>query len=200
MQIFLPRYWILSLALSHSLLLSVHRKYFSDNPLLVSKPIESQTKTKVFSTISNDFIVGHRQQQERKKKSNIDSCFLFRLFEQSYVSSVYRDKSQRRRFFWWGPDWSSSYKISMKNIIKRPFGEKHADLMIKSRTGGLTNRSKSSHFASSLHPLTWRIKNQQHLRWCQTPREDRQPISLKAVNCKSFFKPSRGRIWWVTKW
>lgn len=33
----------------------------------VSEPHERQAKTKVISTIANDFIVEHRQQQERKK-------------------------------------------------------------------------------------------------------------------------------------
>lgn len=91
----------------------------------VSEPHERQSKTKVISTIANDFIAEHRQQQERKKKLNFDSCFFsfaevwethdgdergsntrttWRRDEivEHRKSSLVRDDIYTRRWLWWG--------------------------------------------------------------------------------------------------
>lgn len=65
----------------------------------MSKPLESQTKTKVFPTIGNDFIVNADNNKKEKKTSTSILVFflLLRLFEQLW-RRVYSDKRTKTRF------------------------------------------------------------------------------------------------------
>lgn len=169
----------------------------------MSKPLESQTKTKVFSTISNDFIVGRRQQQEKKRAS---TRFLFffllhiRLFELVIWKTTCIQRQASEDAFSGGDRRHITERRKKTNINKEEAMEKYlssqyrknADffLAIKlDRVGGLTRENISQ----PIFPHSWErrlfvrhrdVSRRQTREWIdvsQAPRrsEDRQPYFIE---------------------
>lgn len=146
----------------------------------MSKPLERQTKTKVFSTIGNDFIAGNRQQQATR------FLFFFSLHVWGVIWRVYRGKRAKTSFL--VGTLSSRNDEQMEKYYQRwlIFGDNVWKWRLDSR-----RKCHRRHFPRSLDSLLSRILQP----WSQTPlRRSTTFTSRNQITAQVIFLRARGRV------